>query len=144
MSLSKNWHPHGTPIAPQFLTWLKQKKLLTTITPPKKPFSMPTDFIFWDKPSSTITNFGIFFKGLCFNFNLSTELPFSCCTELRNEKNKNKNRSAMAVTHLVPGHLVPHNWSPIYWSLWTNGPQPILSPWTNGPQPIWSPWTNGP
>ena len=25
-------------------------------------------------------------------------------------------------------------WSPIYWSLWTNGPQPILSPWTNGPQ----------
>ena len=35
---------------------------------------------------------------------------------------------------MVPGHLVPHNWSPIDWSLWTNGPQPILSPWTNGPQ----------
>ena len=35
---------------------------------------------------------------------------------------------------MVPGHLVPHNWSPINWSLWTNGPQPILSPWTNGPQ----------
>ena len=34
---------------------------------------------------------------------------------------------------MVPGHLVPHNWSPIDWSLWTNGPQPILSPWTNGP-----------
>ena len=41
---------------------------------------------------------------------------------------------------MVPGHLVPHNWSPINWSLWTNGPLPILSPWTNGPQPIWSPW----
>ena len=37
-------------------------------------------------------------------------------------------------THMVPGHLVPHNWSPIDWSLWTNGPQPIQSPWTNGPQ----------
>ena len=35
---------------------------------------------------------------------------------------------------MVPGHLVPHNWSPIDWSLWTNGPQPIRSPWTNGPQ----------
>ena len=35
---------------------------------------------------------------------------------------------------MVPGHLVPHNWSPIDWSLWTNGPQPIQSPWTNGPQ----------
>ena len=45
---------------------------------------------------------------------------------------------------MVPGHLVPHNWSPIDWSLWTNGPQPIQSPWTNGPQIIWSPWTNGP
>ena len=29
--------------------------------------------------------------------------------------------------------MVPHNWSPINWSLWTNSPQPILSPWTNGP-----------
>ena len=35
-------------------------------------------------------------------------------------------------------HLVPHNWSPIYWSLWTNGPQPIQSPWANGPQKIWN------
>ena len=35
---------------------------------------------------------------------------------------------------MVPRHLVPHNWSPIYWSLWTNGPQPIQSQWTNGPQ----------
>ena len=35
---------------------------------------------------------------------------------------------------MVPGHLVPHNWSLINWSLWTNGPQPTLSPWTNGPQ----------
>ena len=35
---------------------------------------------------------------------------------------------------MVPRHLVPHNWSPIDWSLWTNGPQPIQSPWTNGPQ----------
>ena len=26
---------------------------------------------------------------------------------------------------MVPGHLVPHNWSPIDWSLWTNSPQPI-------------------
>ena len=25
-------------------------------------------------------------------------------------------------THMVPGHLVPHNWSPIDWSLSTNGP----------------------
>ena len=24
--------------------------------------------------------------------------------------------------------------TPIDWSLWTNGPQPIQSPWTNGPQ----------
>ena len=37
-------------------------------------------------------------------------------------------------THTVHGHLVPHNWSPIDWSLWTNGPQPILSPWSYGPQ----------
>ena len=35
---------------------------------------------------------------------------------------------------MVPGHLVPHNWSLIDWSLWTNGPQPIRPPWTNGPQ----------
>ena len=35
---------------------------------------------------------------------------------------------------MVPGHLVPHNWSPIDWSLWTYGPQPIQPPWTNGPQ----------
>ena len=34
---------------------------------------------------------------------------------------------------MVPGHLVPHNWSPIDWSLWINSPQPIQSPWTNGP-----------
>ena len=33
-------------------------------------------------------------------------------------------------------HLVHHNWSPIDWSLWTNGPQPIQSPWTNCPQKI--------
>ena len=55
---------------------------------------------------------------------------------------------------MVPGHLVPHNWSLINWSLWTNGPQPIQSPWTNGPPKFglhgkWSPkirsqWTNGP
>ena len=37
---------------------------------------------------------------------------------------------------MVPGLLVPHNLSPIDWSLWTNGPQPILSPWTNGPQKL--------
>ena len=37
-------------------------------------------------------------------------------------------------TDMVPGHLVPHNWSLIDWSLWINGPQLILSPWTNGPQ----------
>ena len=36
-------------------------------------------------------------------------------------------------THMVPGHLVLHNWSPINWFFWTNGPQPILSPWTNDP-----------
>ena len=35
---------------------------------------------------------------------------------------------------MVPGHLVPHNGSPIDWSLWTNSPQPIRSPWTDGPQ----------
>ena len=35
---------------------------------------------------------------------------------------------------MVPGHLVPHNWSQIDWFLWTNGPQPIQSPRTNGPQ----------
>ena len=35
---------------------------------------------------------------------------------------------------MVLEYLVPHNWSPIDWSLWTNGPQPIQSPWTNGPQ----------
>ena len=33
---------------------------------------------------------------------------------------------------MVAGHLVPHNWSPIDWSLMTNGHQPIQSPWTNG------------
>ena len=32
-----------------------------------------------------------------------------------------------------PKHIwSPDIWSPINWSLWTNGPQPILSPWTNG------------
>ena len=36
--------------------------------------------------------------------------------------------------HMVPWHLVPHNWSPIDWSLWTNSSQPIRSPWTNGLQ----------
>ena len=48
---------------------------------------------------------------------------------------------------MVLRHLVPHNWSPIDWSLWTNGPQPI---WTNGPQKFgpldkWSPkiWSPG-
>ena len=30
--------------------------------------------------------------------------------------------------------IVPHNGSPIDWSLWTNSPQPIWSPWTDGPQ----------
>ena len=43
----------------------------------------------------------------------------------------------MAVTHLVPNTYGPltfgPNWSPINWSLWINGPQPILSPWTNDP-----------
>ena len=37
-----------------------------------------------------------------------------------------------SLTHMVPGHLVPYNWSPIDWSLWTDSPQPIQSPWTNG------------
>ena len=41
---------------------------------------------------------------------------------------------------MVPGHLVPHNGSPIDWSLWTNSPQTIRSPWTDGPQKFeWSP-----
>ena len=40
---------------------------------------------------------------------------------------------------MIPGHLVPHNWSPVNWSLWTNGPQPIQSPWTNGPQKLGPP-----
>ena len=35
---------------------------------------------------------------------------------------------------MVIGHLVPHNGSPIDWSLWTNSPQPIRSPWTDGLQ----------
>ena len=35
---------------------------------------------------------------------------------------------------MVLGHLVPHNWFTIFWSLWAKGPQPILSPWTNGPR----------
>ena len=34
---------------------------------------------------------------------------------------------------MIPGHLVPHNGSPINWSLWINSPQPILSPWIDGP-----------
>ena len=63
-------------------------------------------------------------------------------------------------THSVPGHLVPHNWSP-----WANSPgsfgphgkwsprqfvhknkqyRLIWSPWTNGPQDNWSRWTIGP
>ena len=37
-------------------------------------------------------------------------------------------------THIFPKHLVTHNWSPIDWFLWTNGPKPIQSPWKNGPQ----------
>ena len=37
-----------------------------------------------------------------------------------------------ALTHMIPGHLVPHNGSPIDWSLWTNSPRPIWSPWTDG------------
>ena len=37
-------------------------------------------------------------------------------------------------THRDPRHLVPHNGSPINWSLWTNSPQPIRSPRTDAPQ----------
>ena len=37
-------------------------------------------------------------------------------------------------THMVLRHFVPNNWSPIDWSLRTNGSQPIQSLWTNGPQ----------
>ena len=36
--------------------------------------------------------------------------------------------------HMVPGHLVPHNGSPIDWSPWTNSPQPIRFPRTDGSQ----------
>ena len=37
-------------------------------------------------------------------------------------------------THVVLGHFAPHNWFPIDWSFWVNGPQLIQSPWTNGPE----------
>jgi hypothetical protein len=63
-------------------------------------------------------------------------------------------------THSVPGHLVPHNWSPRTNSPGSFGPHAqwspiqlvpknkqsrlIWSPWTNGPQDNWSPWTIGP
>ena len=70
-----------------------------------------------------------------------------------------------AVTHLVPGHLVPHNWSPRTNSPGSFGPRDNWSPRTIGPQTfgpqdkwtpgqlvpldkwspnIWSPWTIGP
>ena len=44
---------------------------------------------------------------------------------------------------MVPGRLVPHNGSPIDWSL-ENSPQPIWSPWTDSPKNVvpmdkWSP-----
>ena len=40
----------------------------------------------------------------------------------------------LRISNLAVPHLVSHNGSPIYWSLWTNSPHPIRSPWTDGPQ----------
>ena len=45
--------------------------------------------------------------------------------------------------HMVPGHLVHHNWSPIDWSLGTNGPQKfsphgLMVPNQFGPLHKWS------
>ena len=76
-------------MSPQFLALIEAKKIRTITTETAQKLSQcleHTDFMFWNKPSSTITNFWIFFKGLFFNFCLLTELPLSCCTETRIEK----------------------------------------------------------
>ena len=51
----------------------------------------------------------------------------------KNSKHSTVGCDTFFQTHMVPGHLVPRNGSPINWTLWTNGIQPIQSPWTDGP-----------